>query len=218
MFTGSIGLTTYHLPQKCQPERVTEQAAGGADEVPSQGNPFGSAGKESTCNARDLGLIPGLGRSPGEGKGYPLQYSVLENSMDCIVHWVSKSRHDWAPFIFTIGAILCKNRASFSRVEPTDWIKVSCRVLCPQQEDQMVQKSRQESRNGPIYHSQWPTEDLSGPISLKPVQLEVLVFKWGALCERTQQWSQWTTSCSCYMHACILSCPVVSDSLWPYGL
>ena len=46
----------------------------------------GSAGKESTCNAGDLGSIPGLGRSPGEGKGYPHQYSGLENSMDCIVH------------------------------------------------------------------------------------------------------------------------------------
>ena len=44
--------------------------------------PCGSAGKESTCNAGDLGLIPGLGRSPREGKGYPLQYSGLENSMD----------------------------------------------------------------------------------------------------------------------------------------
>ena len=42
-----------------------------------------SVGKESACNAGDLGLIPGLGRSPGEGKGYPLQYSGLENSMDC---------------------------------------------------------------------------------------------------------------------------------------
>ena len=42
----------------------------------------GSAGKESSCNARDLGSIPRLGRSPGEGKGYPLQYSGLENSMD----------------------------------------------------------------------------------------------------------------------------------------
>ena len=42
----------------------------------------GSAGKESTCNAGDLGLIPGLGRSPAEGKGYPLQYSDMENSMD----------------------------------------------------------------------------------------------------------------------------------------
>ena len=51
----------------------------------------GSAGKESACNARDLGLIPGLGRSPGEGKYYPLQYSGLENPMDCIVHGVTKS-------------------------------------------------------------------------------------------------------------------------------
>ena len=49
--------------------------------------PCGSAGKESTCNEGDLGLIPGLGRSPGEGKGYhPLQYSGLENSMDYTVH------------------------------------------------------------------------------------------------------------------------------------
>ena len=56
-----------------------------------QGFPCDSAGKESTCNAGDLGLIPGLGRSPGEGKGYPLHYSGLENSMDCIVHEVTKS-------------------------------------------------------------------------------------------------------------------------------
>ena len=42
-----------------------------------------SAGKESACNAGDLGLISGLGKSPGEGKCYPLQYSGLENSMDC---------------------------------------------------------------------------------------------------------------------------------------
>ena len=50
------------------------------------GFPCGSAGKESTCNVGDLGWIPGLGRSPGEGKGYQIQYSGLENSMDCIVH------------------------------------------------------------------------------------------------------------------------------------
>ena len=56
------------------------------------GFPCGSAGKESVHNVGDLGSIPGLGRSPGEGKGYPLQYSGLENSMDCIVHVVSKSR------------------------------------------------------------------------------------------------------------------------------
>ena len=54
------------------------------------GFPGGSADKESTCNAGDLGSIPGLGRSPGKWKGYPLQYSDLENSMDCIVHGVTK--------------------------------------------------------------------------------------------------------------------------------
>ena len=46
------------------------------------GFPGGSAGKETACDARDLGSIPELGRSPGEGNGYPLQYSGLENSMD----------------------------------------------------------------------------------------------------------------------------------------
>ena len=54
------------------------------------GFPGGSAGKESTCNVGDLASIPGLGRSPGEGKGYSLQYSGLENSMDCIVHESAK--------------------------------------------------------------------------------------------------------------------------------
>ena len=54
----------------------------------------GSAGKESARNVGDLGLIPGLGRSPGEGKGYPLQYSGLENSMDCIVLGVTRVEHD----------------------------------------------------------------------------------------------------------------------------
>ena len=58
----------------------------------SLGFPYGSAGKESACNAGDLGSIPGLGRSPGEGKGYPLQYSGLENSMNCIAHGVTKSQ------------------------------------------------------------------------------------------------------------------------------
>ena len=56
------------------------------------GFPDSSAGKESTCNAGDPGSIPGSGRSAGEGIGCPLQYSGLENSMDCIVHVVAKSR------------------------------------------------------------------------------------------------------------------------------
>ena len=59
------------------------------------GVPGGSDGKESACNAGDLGLIPGLGRSPGEGNGNPLQYSCLGNSMDredgwALVHWEHK--------------------------------------------------------------------------------------------------------------------------------
>ena len=52
----------------------------------------GSAGKESAYNAGDLGWIPWLGRFPGEGEGYQLQYSGLENSMDCIVHEVAKRK------------------------------------------------------------------------------------------------------------------------------
>ena len=66
------------------------------------GFPCGSAGKESACNAGDLGLIPGLGRSPGEGKGYPLQYSGLENSIGCIVHGVAKSQTLLNNFHFTL--------------------------------------------------------------------------------------------------------------------
>ena len=71
------------------------RSAGEGIEIPTPvflGFPCGSAGKESACNVGDLGSIPGLGRSPGEGKGYPLQYSGLENFMDCIVLRVTKSR------------------------------------------------------------------------------------------------------------------------------
>ena len=56
-----------------------------------RGFPDSSVGKESAHNAGDLGLIPGLGSSPGEGKGYLLQYSGLENSMVCIVPGVAES-------------------------------------------------------------------------------------------------------------------------------
>ena len=74
------------------------------------GFPDSSTGKESACNAGDLGSIPGLGRSPGEGKGYPLQYSGLENSMDCIVSGVAKSRTRLNDFhctsVFTYLAML----------------------------------------------------------------------------------------------------------------
>ena len=57
-----------------------------------------SAGKESACNSGDLGSIPGLRRSPGEGNGYPFQYYGLENSRDCIVHGVAKSQTQLSDF------------------------------------------------------------------------------------------------------------------------
>ena len=59
--------------------------------IPFMGFPDSSVGKESACNVGDPGSIPGLRRSPGEGKGYPLQYSGLQNPMDCVVHGVAKS-------------------------------------------------------------------------------------------------------------------------------
>ena len=65
--------------------------------------PCGSAGKESAYNVGDLGLIPGLERFPGEGKGYQLHYSGLENSMDCKVHGVKKSWTQLTDFhLFTL--------------------------------------------------------------------------------------------------------------------
>ena len=70
--------------------------------------PCGSAGKEFTCNVGDLGSIPGLGRSPGEGKGYPLQYSGLEKSLDYIVHGGAKSRTRLSDFHFHFHARLAE--------------------------------------------------------------------------------------------------------------
>ena len=62
--------------------------------------PDSSAGKESSWNAGDPGSIPGLGRSPGKGKGYLRQYSSLKNSMDCIVHGIAKSLTWLSDFYF----------------------------------------------------------------------------------------------------------------------
>ena len=66
------------------------------------GLPCGLAGKESVCNGVDLGSTPGLGRAPGEGNGYPLHYSGLDNSIDCIVHGVAKNRTRLSNFHFTL--------------------------------------------------------------------------------------------------------------------
>ena len=69
--------------------------------------PGGSDGKESACNGGDQGLIPGLGRPPGEGNGNPLQYSCLENPMDRGPRWLQSMRsqrieHDWETNIHTV--------------------------------------------------------------------------------------------------------------------
>ena len=73
-------------PMDCSPTNQEENASSQL-----RGFPGSSTGKESACNAGDLGLIPGLGRSPGEGNGYPLQYSGQENFMECTVHEVAES-------------------------------------------------------------------------------------------------------------------------------
>ena len=74
----------------------------------TRGFPGGSEDKASACNAGDRGSIPGLGRSPGEGNGNPLQYSCLENPIDrgawrATVHWVAESRTRLSDFTFTFG-------------------------------------------------------------------------------------------------------------------
>ena len=68
--------------------------------------PDGSGGEESACNVGDLGLIPGLGRSPGEGKGNPLQYSGLESSMNSIVPGLAKSQTRLSDFHFHLHGLV----------------------------------------------------------------------------------------------------------------
>ena len=75
--------------------------------------PGGSAGKESICNVGDLGSIPGLGRSPGEGKGCLLHYSDLENSMDCIL-WARIL--EWVAFPFSRGSFQLKDQTQVSHI------------------------------------------------------------------------------------------------------
>ena len=79
------------------------------------GFPYGSADKESTCDVGDLGSIPELGRSPGEEKGYPLQYSGLESSMDYIVHGAAKSQTRLSDFHFTYNEVNQQHQQSLLR-------------------------------------------------------------------------------------------------------
>ena len=85
------------------------------------GFPNGKAGKESTCNVEDLDLIPGLGRSPGEGNSYPLQYSGLENSVGCIIHGVAKSQTQLSDFMSLVTQTV-KNLSECGRRGFVLWI------------------------------------------------------------------------------------------------
>ena len=88
----------------------------------------GSEVKVSACNAGDLGSIPGLGRSPGEGNGNPLQYSCLENPMDrgawwATVHGVAKSQTQLSDFTFTFTFISYHHRKSLQWLLYFTWDK-----------------------------------------------------------------------------------------------
>ena len=87
-----------------------------------RGFPGGSAGKEPACDAGDLGLIPGLGRSPGEGKGYPLQYSGLENSTDSISpwHYEESDTTEWLSVTSTMRQKAWKNKVNKLKVVKHD--------------------------------------------------------------------------------------------------
>ena len=85
-------------------------------------SPDNAVGKESTCNVGGLGSIPRLGRFPGEGEGYPLQHSGLENSMDCRVHGVANSQtwlSNWTTIWKTAWGFLKKlNRTKYDPTIP----------------------------------------------------------------------------------------------------
>ena len=106
----------------------------------------GSARKEFTCNAGDLGLIPGLEKSSGEGKGYPFQYSGLENSLDCIVHGVAKSWTQLSNFHFSfrttswislqpkgpsrVFSNTTVQKHKFFGTEPSFWSNSQIQIMC----------------------------------------------------------------------------------------
>ena len=94
---------------------VTQPSFCCCSQFPS-GFPGGSTDRESACNAGDLGLIPGLGKSPGEGNGYPFQYSGLENSMEYTVHGVTKSQTQLSNFHVHFSFLHCAKSFQFDVV------------------------------------------------------------------------------------------------------
>ena len=115
---------------------------------------------ENTCHAEDLGSSPGLGRSPEEGNGHPLQYSGLENSMDCIVHGVAKSRTQLSNFHLYLTC-------SLPREQDSDWVgifdkrKRSCHLLWRQRVIWQGMKLASEIWEQPPAHGQQGIGDYS---------------------------------------------------------
>ena len=98
-FYTILRLSVHHKLENKEPSQIYSRKLDKFKRsIYSKGFTYGSAGKESAHSVGDLGSIPGLRRSPGEEKGYPLQYSGLENSKDCIVHGVSKSQTQLSDF------------------------------------------------------------------------------------------------------------------------
>ena len=110
--------------------------------------------KESAFNVRDLGSIPGLGRSSGEGKGYPLQYSGLENSMDSIVHGVTKSQTRLSDLSLTSQAwACCVSGKKKKKIKSEAWIQIaSSAPLCPLTWEWLGKNNtlREEERRGDV--------------------------------------------------------------------
>ena len=109
------------------------------------GFPCGSAGEESACSVGDLGLIPGLGRSAGEGKGYPLQYSVQENSMDYRVHGVTKNQtwlRNFYYYHYTVKGFRVVNEA-----EVYVFLELSCFFHDPMDIDNLISGSSAFSKS-----------------------------------------------------------------------
>ena len=94
----NLGKSTYHIVHQFPQQYNVDDNSSFNNFLELLGFPCGSAGKESTCNVGNLGLIPGLGRSPGEGKVYPLQYSGLRIPWTVIGHGVAKSQTQVSDF------------------------------------------------------------------------------------------------------------------------
>ena len=137
IFTGR---TDAEAPMLCPPDMKSWLSEKHPDA--GKGFPCGSAGKESAHNVGDLGSIPGLGRPPGEGKGNPLQYSGLENSMDCIVHAVAKSQTRLSDFYsLMLGKTEGRKRRGWQRMRWLDCITDSMNMSLSKLGDSERQRS-----------------------------------------------------------------------------